>query len=292
MPQPAELDRMVAELVSEFRASQASLEAQLEALLATPSKAAQASRIRALIRSNDALVRGLEASTGDWLATTLPEVYGLGAASAAEMVGASFQWTQPHLDAVQQLASGALEEVAKNLRGLRADTRSALQGWARDATRSGLLEARTAVAAGRDLAQVAARAGIFEVEYANGARHAMANYAEMAIRTTTATAYNRGSVELCREEGIEYVQYADGPDCGVESHDDPEKADGLVVRLDDVVEISHPNCRRACLPAPDGAPIGGAATDPGPARAAEPPPQPPPSRARQARTSRTGRSRA
>ena len=270
MPQPPSNDRIAQALIDLYTEAHGNLIDQLDQALAAGNRRTQVARLRELIRANETIVDSLLASTSDWLAASIPELHAAGAGAAAEVIGSSFAWAAPHVEAVNQLAGRVWDDVAANLLDVRADTRRALQDMVRDATRASLLESKTATQAARTLAQHAAADGLWSVEYANGARHTIADYADSVIRTTTAEAYNQGSIEQCRGDGIEQVEYVDGPGCHVgPGHDNGPLANGLVVALEDVVTISHPRCRRALLPVVDGAVIPASARDPGPARAPE-----------------------
>ena len=180
--------------------------------------------------------------------------------------------------------------MAPRLQGLRADTRTALRAQVRDATRSALLENRTAVQAGRELAKEAASQGIGSVTYSNGAKHTMRDWADSTIRTTVAEAYNEGTLTQCRVDGIEQVEYLDGAGCGVgPGHDVGPEANGMIVDLDDVVTLSHPRCRRGLAPHVAAALPSKASRNIGPPKGAEVAPTPRRS-PREARTSRLART--
>lgn len=270
MPQPARNDEIAGELIQLYREAHDALVALLEDALAAGNRRTQVAKLRALIRVNEATVDGLLEASRIWMGASIPELHAAGATTAAEVIGSSFAWTAPHLAAVEQLAARTWTDVAARLLDVRADTRRALRAMVEDATRASLLESRTATQAARTLAQHAAADGLWSVEYANGARHTIADYADSVIRTTTATAYNEGSVTQCRIDGIEYVEYVDGPECRVgPGHDNGPLANGTVVALDHVVHISHPRCRRALLPVVDEASIPASLRSVGPARGPE-----------------------
>lgn len=270
MPQPVANDVLADQLIDLYRAAHDDLVALLEDALAAGNRRTQVARLRALIRANEATIDGLLEASRSWLEATIPELHAAGAGAAAEIIGSQFAWTAPHLAAVEQLATRVWGDVAANLLDVRADTRRALRAMVEDATRASLLESKTATQAARTLAQHAAADGLWSVEYANGARHTIADYADSVIRTTTATAYNEGSVEQCRTDGIEYVEYVDGPECHVgPGHDNGPLANGVVVALEDVVMISHPRCRRAVLPSLQEGAIPASARTVGPARTPE-----------------------
>lgn len=271
MPQPATNDLIAERLIDLYTEAHASLIDQLDAALTAGNRRTQVARLRELIRANEAIVDGLLDASRDWLAASVPELHAAGATAASDLIGSSFAWGAPHVDAVNALAARVWDDVAANLLDVRSETRKALQDMVRDATRASLLESKTATQAARTLAQHAAADGLWSVEYANGARHTIADYADSVIRTTTATAYNEGSVTQCRTDGIEFVEYVDGPGCHVgPGHDKGPLANGLVVAVDDVVSISHPRCRRAILPVVDEMVVPAGARSPGPARGSEP----------------------
>ena len=75
--------------------------------------------------------------------------------------------------------------------------------------------------------------------------------AERIARTETAMASNDASMDIYRQEGIDQIEVMDSPDCGVHTHDDPEKADGMILTIGQAAtfpNISHPNCVRAFAP--------------------------------------------
>lgn len=251
MPQPAEVDRIAAEVVALWQDSHASLLAELAEVIDEPSEVRRAARIRELLKVNGVVLDELNAGTREWLAAKLPEVHALGAARAAEAVGSAFAWTQPHVDAVQALAAQTWGEVAPNLREVRASSRTAIRSLTRDSVRSILLEGQTGSGASRALEAAANRAGLWSVTYGNGARVGMGDYADMLARTVSANAYNAGTLTQTIGDGFEWVEIFDGPDCGWTSHADPDKANGTVRPVADAVEnsISHPRCARSFAPA-------------------------------------------
>ena len=243
MPQPLRNDQLASQLVSVYREAHGRLVAEYLAIVDEPSRARQAARLRQLIATNEAITRNLLDASRTWITTALPELHAAGAAYAAEVIGTSFIWTAPHREAVEQMAARLWDDVATRLRAMSAETRGVLRDQLRDATRAALLENRTATQAGVDLARRLASDGLFSVEYANGARHSVLDWADSAVRTTTAEAYNVGTLTQSRGDGIMYVEYFDGPTCCVgPGHNVGPIANGLVVHLDEVEYLSHPRC--------------------------------------------------
>lgn len=237
-------------LIGVYRQAHARLVAAYQQVVDDPLKWRQERRLRELIRTSEAEIDRLMGVTRDWWSTQPGALYQAGAHQTTVALGSPYTWTSVQQEAVEAFTRRTWIDVAARLRHIGNTTRSALRAMAADSTRAALLESRTAVQAGRDMAREAAKRGLWSVEYRNGAKHTMRDYSQMLIRTTTATAYNTGALDQMRSEGIDHVEYRDGPDCGVTSHDDPQKADGLIVHIDDVVQLAHPNCRRALLPAP------------------------------------------
>jgi hypothetical protein len=109
--------------------------------------------------------------------------------------------------------------------------------------------------------------GVPAITYANGAQHQIGNYMSMLLRTKTAMASNYGTLFRGVEQGAQVVKISDGIDCGLVSHNDPDKADGLILPAGHALlyPISHPNCVRTLEPlrnvgleAADRPPIDGA----------------------------------
>jgi HK97 family phage portal protein len=154
-------------------------------------------------------------------------------------------WYRRMLVGVEALTQDALEsaftvgdeEVARYLeaggariRGITATTREAVG----EALAAGARE-------GEALGQLAAR--IRDLPAFERSR------ADLVARTELADASNRAALASYRASGVVHgVVLFDGPDCGLHSHDDPEKADGMRFALEEAADIpllAHPNCRRA-----------------------------------------------
>lgn len=256
MPQPQATAAAAQRLIRVYDRSHEQLVDLLAQALADPARHRQVARLRELIRVHEEIMDGLRRATAQWIGATLPELHALGATWAAQAVGSSFVWSQPHLAAVEQLAERTWADIAPRLRGISTETRRQLRVLAQDSTRRSILGHTTAQAAGRDMAREMAREGIWSVTYRNGARHTMRDYADTVIRTTTAQAYNTGSLTQTVSDGIDHIEYLDGAGCGVTSHDDPQEADGLIVPIDQAVMLAHPRCRRSIAPAPFAASLG------------------------------------
>lgn len=82
-------------------------------------------------------------------------------------------------------------------------------------------------------------------------------------RSELGHAANRSAVASFTASGVVVgVRIFDGDGCGLRSHDDPRKADGMVVPLAEMADIpslAHPNCVRGLAPIVDAAELEGAA---------------------------------
>ena len=252
MPQPAEVTDAAESLIRLYREAHDSLMAKLGEALADDRRWRESARLRRLIAANTDVANELRTGTRAWLSTTLPQVHALGAAGAVAD-GFDFVWSMPHREAAQSLATRTWDDVAAHLRDMDTGGRRAIRELARTSARDIVLEGRTAAQSGRDLARWAADQGIGSVTYRNGAVHTIADYADTMARTVSATAYNDGTFTQLGQDGIEWVEVFDGPDCGWTSHDDPDKANGTVRPIGDAIEnsLSHPRCARSFSGRPD-----------------------------------------
>jgi hypothetical protein len=270
MPQPPQVEASARSLIERFKVAQGDIQAQLEALARQPDNrvARRRARLRELAQSVDGLLADLEADASTWLTDTLPETYQLGARTAAGELGQAFQWSQPHLAAVQQLANETFDQVLSATGYVRETTKQWVRDQARRQTTLSLLEGRTAQQAARALVSAAgdvvdALGGpVGMVRYADGSYRRLADYADTLLRTATARCYNAGSLNQFTHMGVGFVEVIDGADCGWATHNDGDKANGTVRRTKDAFEhsLSHPRCRRSFSARPDVKDIGEAAT--------------------------------
>lgn len=166
---------------------------------------------------------------------------------------ASFIWAAIHTDAVALLADGLMNELLASSRYTRRGLVSVIRLVATDEALHAAIAGESAARTGRSMQQLLANRGVLTLRYNDGSIHTMREYAQMAIRTTTAKAYNFGTLNSSASEGVLYWEVFDGPKCGWTFHDDPEPANGKIVTIDEAGQwaIGHPNCRRSFGPRPD-----------------------------------------
>lgn len=247
---PGERDRLTRELAEVWETSYGRLLARFEEVVDDPQRRREARNLKDLIRLHEREMGRLAEVSQAWWGDTLPTIMEGGAVSLAADLGREVSWGQTHREAVRRFVERSWDDIARRLQQIDRSTKRALRGWVRDRTRAALMESRTATQAGRELANVAARNGLWQVTYADGAKVPMKHYSDMLLRTVTADAYNEGTLLQAELEDVEWMQYFDSPDCGVTYHEDPVKADGMIVPRSEVVPKSHPNCVRDVRPAP------------------------------------------
>ena len=240
MPQPAEVTATGDDLINLY----ASVRARLIEAIRGPTS------VRQVLNRLDEILDDLDAATRAHVATATPVVYQAGAVAT----GLGFVWDQASREAVQRLANQNYRELATTVEASGSLTRRALRTLAR-AGAIDTLSGQTANRAGLTVTNAVQDAAgeVLTVTYRNGAVHSLADWADTAVRTQTALAYNGGALDQFRSHDVEWVEIADGPACGLTSHDDTELANGLVVPLAtaQAYPIAHPRCARSLIPRVD-----------------------------------------
>lgn len=240
------------EILEEMLASQRRLRARWDELQNDPDRWRARARTAELLDAVDSDMDALELTAEQWVEQDLPEVYRLGAGSTGP-----FNWTSAHRGAIAVFAADTFEEIRIAVDGVRADARRFARDAARAATRGALVEGRTAKQGAREFARELRRVKeITAVTYADGTRRTIGDYGDMLVRTKTALAYNLGTLNQLVDRRVAVVEIADGADCGLITHNDPQKAHGLILPITEAYAypIAHPRCQRAFLPRPDLAP--------------------------------------
>lgn len=264
MPQPGDVERAALELIRLYEQAQADIASDLEAIASTPSKAGQRRRLRAAANRVDRELVRLDSAARTWHEARLPEVYALGGATASVQMGERWAWTSGHANAVQSLASRSFDDLLSATRFVREETKRWLRDQVRRQAGLSLVEGRTAQQAARALVSAAGEAveaiggPVGYVRFADGSYRALSDYADMALRTTTAQAYNAGSLNQFAALGVTHVLVTDGSTCGWDGHDSADSANGSVRTIGDAARqpLSHPRCRRSFSAAPGGVTTG------------------------------------
>lgn len=270
MPQPVAVRRIADPLLKAYRdawrtiiAEQNKIQALLldekpDTNLAVRLRARRA-RLRQIQASIEDALKGLDTTAEQWAAKQIPGIYAFGQADAAEAIGkiqgntVGYSFTQADSKAVEQMATGIYHDLLAATDGVRKSTKALIRTVAKNQSLNAAITGGTPKQVARQVTKILAEKGISAVTYSNGARVGMADYAEMAIRTSSAKAYSQGSINTAASLDVTVWEVFDGPDCGLTYHDDPTLADGLIMDqlACETYIISHPNCVRAFGPRPD-----------------------------------------
>jgi hypothetical protein len=266
MAQPPEVQALANELTSLYTNVQTELLDQLETIATDPNQRRLRQRLNEQLRAIEQALDEVDVQARVFLSRRFPEVYQYGAMDAARATRRPFVWSQIHTDAVAEIANRTYSDLLAATQYVRADTRRFIRAAVRERTALAVIGGQTATQAGRELAKALSDQGIRAVRYRDGSRHTLADYANVSARTSTALAYNAGTINASREAGVRYMVASDGAACGLASHDDAQLASGLVAPIEtaEAYPIAHPRCARSWSPMPQ-------VTTPEEARAATPP---------------------
>lgn len=256
MTQPGQIEALARALVEDLTAVIEQITAELDALAEqwfTIPVGARTARLTALRRDLLGLVDQADSIAAARVLSTVQGSYEIGAWVSALLAGATATFTAVDVAAITHIAQDTMSNLLHATTGVREDVKALIRELARDQVRAKVTIGQTATQAGRDLAAALRDRGITAVIYANGRAVSLPTYADMVIRTKTAEAYQEGGFNQGERLGVQWWEVMDGPDCGWTSHDDPTKANGMIVDLDTAREhpTSHPNCRRSTSPRPD-----------------------------------------
>lgn len=244
VPQPKAVTELSAQLRAVYAQAWADIERR-ELAIANDllgRRAERLARIRELKDTVSTLMAHVDDQARAWVSQGLPKVYAMGAVDAA---AGAFAWSTPHLDAVTELARDSYDDLLGATRYVRRTTKDFISAAVRESAAVAIIGGETATKAAKDAAaRLVEEHGIHAVRYANGARHGLADYADLVLRTKTALAYNEGTFRQLEQAEIKYVEIFDGSGCGLTSHDDPQRASGLVLPLEEAraYPIAHPRC--------------------------------------------------
>lgn len=259
MAQPAEVERTAQQLIRLYEQAQADMDAELEALANEARYAKRRTRARQVAANIETSMAALQASSSVWISNKLPGIYQLGAEDTAVRLGERFEWNPQHSTQLQALATETWDDVLARTRYVTDEARK----WARQQvgrqTRLAVLEGRTAEQAVRALvSEAGAVADMFGgpvglVRYSDGSYRRLADWADSAIRTTTARVHVAGTLNMGAQLGVRFYEGADGQACHLYGHDDGPLVDGRVFPIETAMAhpLAHPRCRRAWIPRVD-----------------------------------------
>lgn len=252
----SDLERLTATLRERYEQSWARVVTSEDQLLddwAALNRTQRLSRLRDTRRTIEGLMDVADELALRWAARELPDAYQLGARQAAGAAGAAVSFTAVDVDAVNSLVFDARQSLLAASSYVKRSTKALINRLATDHMTDKLIRGLTAEQASRNLRHELEGHGVTAVVYADGSRHGLAEYADMAILTRTAEAYQVGGFHQTETLGIGWMELFDGSGCGLTSHDDPEKANGMILPLAQarLYPLAHPRCGRTSSPRPD-----------------------------------------
>lgn len=199
------------------------------------------------------ILTALDSRTATTVQPLIQAYYEGGATVTALLVNTVPTFSSTDGETVAYLAQDLYADLLKATNGVREDVKMVIRDLTRNHVRNKIYTGKTSVQAAKDLTADLTARGITAVTYKNGTRMPLAAYAEMVVRTKTAETYQEAGLSQGDKLEIIYYEIFDGPGCGLSSHGDPLKADGLIVDAETAKKhvLSHPQCRRSTSPRPD-----------------------------------------
>lgn len=158
--------------------------------------------------------------------------------------GGITQYTAVDVEALGVLAQDLYDGVLAATKGVNASTKLLIRTLAREHVGDRLLGGQTSQDAARALRADLEGKGVYSVTYKDGSRQGLASYTDMLVRSQSALAYSTGTLNAARKAGTGYMEVFDSFDCGLASHTDSFKPNGLILPIEQCATytISHPRC--------------------------------------------------
>lgn len=220
-------------------------------------------KLRQFQKAVEQAMGSLDAAARAWIQENLPGLYSASVvatnqqlvAAGVEIAGGAtaFRWTPTHQQAITALANELYEDLLGATAHVSQTTKQLVRKLTKESGVQGIRDISHRQATGRQLRKTLERNAVSAVIYRNGSRHGLAEYSQMAIRTTTGIAMNQATINAASDHDVAWFQCIDGPGCGWTSHGDGITASGKIVTAKEAKAhpLSHPNCRRTFGPRPD-----------------------------------------
>lgn len=260
MPQPAAVEALSEDLRRTYRAVWEEIAGEQASIVDDPARWRRRARLTEMQRSVEASMAAVDRDARAWLQQDFPEAYRMGAGAAADELGEAATWTAIDRRAVSALAADTFDDLLSATQHVRRTTKLLVRELARSESLRQLAAGRTGRQAAAELRRLLNDRGIFAVTYRDGSRHGLAEYSDIVLRAKTGEAYNVGTLNFSRANGVGFMEIFDGADCGWIGHDDGDKANGTVRSIAECMTatLSHPRCQRSMSPRPDIASAEGA----------------------------------
>lgn len=214
------------------------------------------SRLRDFEQTVRTLIQRADDAAAHHVLGAVEAAYEIGVWNTSLWAGIPNQLVQLNMvdfDTISYLAQETMQDLLAATTHISNQTKTVIRELSRTSVVNKTYTGKTAEQAGIELATDLRANGIRGVIYKNGTAYPLDAYTQMVTRTKTAEAYQIGGFNQGERLDIDYWEVFDGHDCGWTSHDDPVKANGKIVRLDEARQypIAHPNCLRSTSPRPD-----------------------------------------
>lgn len=212
------IDDLLREILAAYASAGAAIDAELRDVVDEPRLSRRRARLKSLAAEIEGLRSDPDNRVTDWTDNDLRTIYGLGGDTAAADIGVTFAWSQIHTAPVAEIAKDTLTPMLAATQHMSEDVKRLVRASSQEAALNKLLLGQTAVEAGKGLASELVKNSIAAVVYRDGSRHGIKEYSDVVMRSITAVAYNRGTVEQGEESGAKYGIIHDGPECCLYSH--------------------------------------------------------------------------
>ncbi|EFL29474.1 OmpA/MotB [Streptomyces himastatinicus ATCC 53653] len=197
-------------------------------------------------RALAAFDRAATAFAERWAVSDLPLIYREGAWTMldnADQDQGLFAWTDRHRAAVTAASAQYYADITSRIQEALRRARAFL--------RAALAAARNTATTPFDAEALRREHPLDTVIYGARTRYPADAWAHAAVTWQAVTTANTGAARAALDElGCEWVEVRDGPDCGWESHDDPDRANRTLRTVQDALAhpSAHPHCARELLP--------------------------------------------
>jgi hypothetical protein len=243
---PPDIEALTDQLRAMYRTAWQQVLSELLVVQEDPARFRESRRLAEVQRRIETYMTQADQQAANWVNGTFPAI-----AAGASVVGFT-DFTQAMRDAMVVMGQGLFDDLLKATTGVRRSTKAFVRDVVGREAAQSVLTGETALGAAQRARQ-RLQSTVSAVTYKDGSKVGLDTYTDMALRTTTGIAYNKGLLDGAFGQGIEFFEVFDGPFCGWTSHDDSERASGTIRPREECegYPLAHPNCRRSFGPRPD-----------------------------------------
>jgi hypothetical protein len=208
---PPDIEALTDQLRAMYRTAWQQVLSELLVVQEDPARFRESRRLAEVQRRIETYMTQADQQAANWVNGTFPAIY----AAGASVVGFT-DFTQAMRDAMVVMGQGLFDDLLKATTGVRRSTKAFVRDVVGREAAQSVLTGETALGAAQRARQ-RLQSTVSAVTYKDGSKVGLDTYTDMALRTTTGIAYNKGRP---REECEGYP-------------------------------LAHPNCRRSFGPRPD-----------------------------------------